>query len=97
MHRFQGQRFQDEHIQRALDEITGLISHKSPSSFLLPPGKQEENTRLILFVKRRTATVFTLRDTSKGAGRSLRYDLIAPPPASRVFATGVASARQTMV
>jgi hypothetical protein len=28
---------------------------------------------------------------------SLRYDLSAPPPASQVFATGVASARQTML
>ena len=31
------------------------------------------------------------------AGHSLRYDLSAPPPASQVFATGVASARQTML
>jgi len=30
-------------------------------------------------------------------GHSLRYDLSAPPPASQVFATGVASARQTML
>ena len=30
-------------------------------------------------------------------GDSLRYDLSAPPPASQVFATGVASARQTML
>jgi len=30
-------------------------------------------------------------------GHSLRYDLSAPPRASQVFATGVASARQTMV
>src|SRR5260221_14491815 len=28
-------------------------------------------------------------------GHSLRYDLSAPPPASQVFATGVASSRQT--
>ena len=28
-------------------------------------------------------------------GHSLRYDLSAPPPASQVFATGVASAKQT--
>jgi hypothetical protein len=34
---------------------------------------------------------------SSGAGHSLRYDLSAPPPASQVFATGVASARQTML
>ncbi len=30
-------------------------------------------------------------------GHSLRYDLTAPPPASQVSATGVASARQTML
>src|SRR6266576_2503113 len=30
-------------------------------------------------------------------GHSLRYDLSAPPPASQVFATGAASARQTML
>src|SRR5229473_5774534 len=30
-------------------------------------------------------------------GHSLRYDLSAPPPASQVFATGVASARETML
>ena len=30
-------------------------------------------------------------------GHSLRYDLSAPPPASQVFATGVASARRTML
>ena len=30
-------------------------------------------------------------------GHSLRYDLSAPPPASQVFATGGAGARQTML
>jgi hypothetical protein len=30
-------------------------------------------------------------------GHSLRYDLSAPAPASQVFATGVARARQTML
>src|SRR6266576_5330740 len=37
MHRLQRQRFQDEHIQRALDEITRLVWHK-PSSPWLPGG-----------------------------------------------------------
>ena len=30
-------------------------------------------------------------------GHSLRYDLSGPPPASQVFATGLASSRQTML
>ena len=37
------------HIERALDEVTRFVRHKT----LLPPGYQEEHTRLILVVKRR--------------------------------------------
>ncbi len=34
---------------------------------------------------------------NSAAGHSLRYDLSATPLASQVFATGVASARQTVL
>src|SRR6266550_3064825 len=50
MYRLQRQRFQDEHIERALDEITRLVWHK-PCSHWLPGGTyafstgcQEEKT-----------------------------------------------------
>jgi len=36
---------------------------------------KRKDTLLLLIVKRRTTTVFTLRDNSKGAGRSLHYGL----------------------
>src|SRR6266581_5414503 len=36
---------------------------------VFPPGKQEENTPLILFVKGSATTVLTLRDNNKGDGR----------------------------
>jgi hypothetical protein len=55
---------------------------------VLPSGKQEENTPLILFAKGRT--VLTSRDNSKGDGRSLHYGLSAPPTASQAFVPGVA-------
>src|SRR6266576_243721 len=43
MHRLQRQRFQDEHIERALDEITRLVWHK-PSSPWLPGGIYPSST-----------------------------------------------------
>src|SRR5467141_3047686 len=43
MHRFQGQRFEDEHIERALDEITRLVWHK-PSSPWPPRGTYASST-----------------------------------------------------
>src|SRR6267143_6388389 len=61
---------------------------------VLPLGKQEENTPLILFVKGRT--VLTSRDNSKGDGRSLHYGLSAPPTASQASATGVVSQTRTV-
>jgi hypothetical protein len=63
---------------------------------ILPPDKQEENTPLIPFVKRRTTTVFTLRDTSKGDDHSLHYGLNAPPRASQAFVPGVARGNPSM-
>jgi hypothetical protein len=51
---------------------------------------KRKNTPLLLIVKRRTTTVFALRDNSKGAGRSLHYGLNAPPTASQAFVPGVA-------
>jgi len=44
---------------------------------------KRKNTPLLLIVKRRTTTVFTLRDNSKGDGRSLHYGLSAPPTGRR--------------
>src|SRR6266576_5458204 len=48
MHRFQHQRFQNEHVQSALHNITRFVSHKRAS-----PEDQGENTPLLLSVKRR--------------------------------------------
>ena len=58
---------------------------------------KRKNTPLLLIVKRRTTTVFTLRDNSKGDGRSLHYGLNAPPTGSQAFVPGVASERQDML
>jgi hypothetical protein len=49
VHGFERQSLQNEHVQRTLDEITGLISHKSSSSwqprgeYTSHPVCQEEN------------------------------------------------------
>ena len=48
---------------------------------------KRKNTPLLLIIKRRTTTVFTLRDSSKGDGRSLHYGLSAPPTAVQAFET----------
>jgi hypothetical protein len=54
---FQCQRFQDEHIERALDEVTWLLRHRiSP-----PLGYQEENTLLLLVVNGRKPEQATAR------------------------------------
>jgi hypothetical protein len=63
---FERKRFQNEHIQSALDEITRL---SAINSFLLKIKRK--NTPLLLIVKRRTTTVFTLRDASKGLAEEL--------------------------
>jgi len=54
---FQGQRFQDEHIERALDEVTWLLRHR----ISLPLGYQEENTLLLLVVNGRKPEQATAR------------------------------------
>jgi hypothetical protein len=54
---FQGQRFQDEHIESALDEVTWLLRHR----ISLPLGYQEENTLVLLVVKRRKPEQATAR------------------------------------
>jgi hypothetical protein len=59
---------------------------------------KRKNTPLPLIVKRRkNVTVFTLRDSRKGAGRSLHCGLNAPPTASQASVPGVASETQSML
>ncbi len=62
------------------------------------PDQEEEYTHpLLLIVKRRkNAKVFTLRDSTKGDGRSLHCGLNAPPTASLASVPGVASETQSM-
>ena len=77
MRRLQRQRFQDEHIERALDEITRLIWHKTSS-----PGYQEENTLLLLVVKGRRPRKFTEKTPSLASelSRDLRSFPLSPEP-----------------
>jgi len=60
------QRFKDENVQSALDEITRLVRHRR-----IPPEDQEENTPLLLIVKRRITTVFTLKLPDAGISLKL--------------------------
>jgi hypothetical protein len=53
MRGLQRQRFKDEHVQRALDEITRFVRHKGTS----PDYQEEEYLPLPLIVKRRTAAL----------------------------------------
>jgi hypothetical protein len=85
VHGFERQRFQNEHVQSALDEITRLIRHGC-----IPPEDQEEEYTSPTDCQQERHDSFTLRDNSKGDGRSLHYGLSAPPTASQAFVPGVA-------
>jgi hypothetical protein len=90
VHGFERQRFQNEHVQSALNEITRLVRHTripledQEEGYTSPTECQEENHESLHFQRQRL----------KGRGRSLRYGLSAPPTASQAFIPGGARERQ---
>jgi DNA-binding NtrC family response regulator len=99
MHWFQSQRFQNEHVERALDEITRLISHKK--LFLL--ATKRRITPLILFVKRSKSSSKIPLDLSEklSAQEKKMIEAALRESAGRVFgpsgaATKLGIARSTL-
>jgi len=70
---FERQRFQNEHVQSALDEITRLFRHKP-----VPLEPQEEEYAPPTECQEESAIVLSLRDDRTGHGRSLHRGLSAP-------------------
>ena len=73
VHGFERQRFQNEHVQSALDEITRLFRHKP-----VPLEPQEEEYAPPTECQEESAIVLSLRDDHTGHGRSLHRGLSAP-------------------
>jgi len=78
VHGFERQRFQNEHVQSALNEITRLVRHGR-----IPPEDQGEEYTSPTDCQEENHDSFTLGDNSKGDGRSLHYGLSAPPYGGR--------------